>query len=244
MGKGRNNRHAKRRREQSRNSKREQKKDKKAKAAQQKRANKRKNKRKNKMSGWNEDAVQYIKLALSGRFLIEPQYSDYINKLRDWHKDGIVTDLTFFAFGKWNSRTRIRLKEILKENNNEWAWNHLVFKLPNEFETAFILRTIRAFKITHYIDNDKEHLKPLIMSSHCSDLKMFYWHDDAEHGWTEMKAWLKRHNPAYFSLYEQGEQAGFIIETGPMARPAPEETHVSDAYYEDFEDNEAWLGMS
>ena len=80
------------------------------------------------------------------------------------------------------------------------------------------------------------------MSRHYSGIKMFYWHDDAERGWIEMKAWLKRHNPAYFSLYEPGEQSDSIIQTGVNAEPEVVEEIPAEAYYEGYED-EAWLGL-
>lgn len=243
MGKGRNNRHRKRRREQSNKAKKEQKKEKKAMPAKMRhpKPKRKKNKRKNKMSWRN---VQYIKLGMSGGFLIEPKYSEYIDTLREWLEEGKLTDITFLAFGKWNSRTRKRLWGILKENNNEWAWNHLVFKLPHEFETAFILRTVRCFSMSHYVDTDKNHIQPIVMSYLYKSVKLFRWHDDVARGWDEMKTWIKRHNPAYYSLYELGQQADFIIQTGVMAKPEPEqeETHVHQHNYDDY-NNDEWFGL-
>lgn len=236
MGKGRNNRHRKRRREQSRNAKRENKKEKKYTQKKQKK----KNKRRKEMTHSSKN-VKFIKMGMSARFLIEPKYAKYTAVLKGWHEDGIITNLTFLAFGKWNSRTRKRLLEILKENGNEWAWNHLVFKLSYEFKAAFILRNIRCFRMSHYVDIDKDNIELIVMSNHYKDVKMFYWHDNAERGWSEMKSWLRRHNPVHFSLKEPGISCDSIIQTGVMAEPEIE-THTSDGFHDNSE-NHAWLGL-
>lgn len=169
--------------------------------------------------GWNStyyrNEAQFVKLGMSARFLIEPIYSSYIDKMKEWHERGTFTDITFFVFGKWNSRTKARLHQILIDNGNDWAWNHLVFRLGDEVnDVSFLLKSFDTFKISHYVDMDKDHITPIVMSKHYLEVKIFYWHKAVEQGWEEFKDWLHRQEISRWKLFDKGEMADAIINTG------------------------------
>jgi hypothetical protein len=235
MGKGRNKRHRKRRQQQSKKAKRQNKKQ----VSERKKFRPIKNKRKkNKAKGkqmphnqtFNPREVKYIRMGMSGIFLVESKYAEYITRLKEWYDSGILTDITFLIFGKWNSKTKERFRGILKDNGNEWAWNHSVFATRDELEVSFLLRRIRCYKISHYVDINKDHLTPIVKSNLYHTTKMFRWHDDIKHGWEEFRAWIRRYNPTHFNLCDQGIGADLIIQTGVMAKLEEEEVYTSDGY--------------
>ena len=232
MGRGRNNRHRKRRREQSKRAHKEKKLACKNKKEKQSKPKFRKE-AKRKMANYR-DGAEYIKLAMPARFLTESRYSEYINTIKKWYEDGILTEITFFAFGKWNTRTRKRLFGIINSHGHEWTKNHLVFRLPSESNRTYMLRVLRSFDITHYAGLDKEYMKTFVMSDLYNTIRSFFWHADEKRGWAEFKDWFKRHNKVYYRLFEQGESAYQIIQTGVDANPEPQdfelEVHSSDGY--------------
>ena len=197
--------------------------------------------KKNKKMFTHRAEVQYIKLAMPCRFLVEKRYSTYMDTIKEWHDDGILSNITFFAFGKWNSKTKKRLFGIIKSFGNEWAVNHLVFRMPNESNKTYMLRILRSFDITHYAGLDEEYMKVLVMSNLYSSIRSFFWHSDAEDGWNQFKEWFKRHNKNYYRLLEKGESSDKIIQTGTNASVDDElEYHTSTGY--DYDSG--WFGIA
>lgn len=189
--------------------------------------------------------TKYIKLAMPCRFLVEDKYSSYMDKIKEWYDKGILTEITFFAFGKWNSKTKKRLLGIIKKFNNEWAQNHLVFRMPNESNKTYMLRVLRSFDITHYAGLDEEYMKVLVMSNLYSSIRSFFWRPEAEEGWNEFREWFKRYNYSYYRLLDKGDSADKIIQTGINAsvdhsEPELVAQNTADSY--DAYDTE-WFGV-
>jgi len=244
MGKGRNNRHKKRRREQSRNARRELKKQKKAEEKKWKNQpnpppNKRKRKRKKgkNMPMYREQDVEFIHLGMSGKFLIEP-YNQYMSQFKEWYDEGVFTDISFVVSGNWDTKTRNRLHGLLKDNGHEWAVNHLIFKTPREYDAQFLTKRIKYLKITHYIDMDKNNITKIVMSNLYGRVKIFCWNNkDIAAGAEDFKTWLKEYNPVHYNLFDQGESAADIIQTGLYAKPEEVETFTSQGY----ENGDGWI---
>lgn len=239
MGRGRNSRHKKRRREQSRKAKREEKKERKAKDRKWKnqpnptpKYRKRKRNKGKKMFNYSGN-VQCIHLGMSGRFLIEPKYAEYLVHLKEWYDEGVISDISFLVFGEWNTKTRKRLCGMLEDNNHKWAINHLLFRNSEEYDASFMVKKARCLNMTHYADMDKDSISNFVMSNMYGKIKLFCWNDqDHEKGWEEFKTWLKKHNPTHYNLWEQGERAAEIIQTGIYAETVESKSG----------DNIIWLG--
>jgi hypothetical protein len=250
MGKGRNSRHRKVRNLQSRKIKRnnskklaEQKIIRKAKQPQistmQSGVSRKKMKKDKNMSSsyYNRRDVEFVHIGMNGRFLADSNYNIYVSKLKSFLDNGTITNITFMIFGNWNLKTKNRLLEIVKSNGHAWAINHMIFKLPSEYDGSFLIKRISSFEMTHYADMDKNNITQIVSSNLYGKLKVFFWSENPEEGWVSFKEWLSKYNPKHYMLYEKGEQSGFVIQTGVMSKDdlTSKDTPPCDYGHENYE---------
>ncbi len=205
MGKGRNKR---RRNQKKQRAMAKEPKDKKKKRQKPKYRSPKRKKRKEMFS------PEPIRLGITAAFLADKGNKKFIATLRSWLDRGILTDLVFIAFGKWNLKTKSRFKSIIDGNGFNWAWNHLVFKMPREFESGYLLRCMTSYELNHYVDSERSHLAHLVLTNHYKNTtKIFHW-DITKDSVEEFKDWLKENNGSYTLLHEPGENADMIISAG------------------------------
>ena len=152
----------------------------------------------------------YINMAISTTILLNKNVAEKIQEIKGWLDRGVLTRLVLFSYGKFNSSTRRRLKEILVEKGLDWAWPYIVSPFGNESTSDFIQRIIKGWDINYLVDSNPRTLKFILMQRKFADLKIFYF-DKEKAGWEKLVKFLRKDNPQYWGLQDKHPRAFDII---------------------------------
>ncbi len=179
----------------------------------------------------------YINMAISTAILLNNNITKQLGEIKNWLEKGVLTRLVIFSYGKHNSTTRRRLKEILVEKGLDWAWPYIISPMGNENTHDFINRIIKCWDINYFVDGNARTLKYIIMQRKYADMNMFYF-DKEKAGWEKLVIFLRKNNPRYWGLRDKHEKAFDIISskyywdlpvaTGDNNELSPETTMAGD----------------